>query len=56
MKRFFRSLKYEEVYIKEYKDMQALRAGIARYMDFYNFNRFHSALDYKKRWQSIEKP
>ena len=46
--RFFRTLKYDEVYINDYKGIKELRAGIDRYINFYNFNRFHSALGYKK--------
>jgi len=48
IERFFRTLKYEEIYINDYKSTKELRAGIDQFMDFYNYNRFHSALDYKK--------
>ena len=48
IERFFRTLKYDEVYINDYQGVADLRAGIRRYIDFYNHNRFHSALKYKK--------
>ena len=48
IERFFRTLKYDEIYINDYQSVSELRNGIARYMHFYNFNRFHSALGYRK--------
>jgi putative transposase len=48
IERFFRTLKYDEIYINDYQSVGELRNGIARYMHFYNFNRFHSALGYRK--------
>jgi putative transposase len=48
IERFFRTLKYEEIYINDYRNIKELRRGIDRFMDFYNYNRFHSSLGYKK--------
>jgi putative transposase len=48
IERFFRTLKYEDIYLNNYSSISDLRAGIAKYMDFYNYNRFHSALGYQK--------
>ena len=48
IERFFRTLKYDEIYITDYKNIRHLQAGIEKYMKFYNFKRFHSALNYKK--------
>jgi putative transposase len=48
IERFFRTLKYDDIYINDYQSIGELRNGIDRYMHFYNFNRFHSALGYKK--------
>ena len=48
IERFFRTLKYDEIYINDYQSVSHLRNSIAKYMYFYNFNRFHSALGYKK--------
>jgi putative transposase len=48
IERFFRTLKYENIYITDYQSIKELKEGIGKYINFYNFNRFHSALDYKK--------
>ena len=48
IERFFRTLKYDNIYINDYQSIGELRNGIDRYMHFYNFNRFHSAMGYKK--------
>jgi putative transposase len=45
VERLWRSLKYEEVYLHAYDDLAAARAGIARYLAFYNERRPHSSLD-----------
>ena len=48
IERFFRTLKYEEVYIKEYENVKDLKRGIKEFIDYYNTKRFHSSLGYKK--------
>lgn len=48
IERFFRTLKYDEIYINEYSSISDLKKGIDRYMNFYNFERFHSSLNYEK--------
>ena len=48
IERFFRTLKYENIYISDYQSTKELKVGISNYMHFYNFNRFHSALGYQK--------
>lgn len=45
--RFFRSLKYEEVYPKEYETPRDARIGIRNYMKFYNYERPHQSLNYR---------
>ena len=47
IERFWRSIKYEEVYLNEYKNMKVLNKAIEKYMDTYNTKRLHSAIDYK---------
>lgn len=44
--RFWRSLKYEEVYLKDYESPREARAGIAGYIEYYNFARPHMSLGY----------
>ena len=47
IKRFWRSLKYEDFYLNDYQTVPELREGIKRYIDFYNNRRWHQALGYK---------
>jgi len=44
VERLWRSVKYEEVYLHAYESVMAAKAGIARYLTFYNSNRPHSSL------------
>lgn len=44
VERFWRSVKYEEVYLNAYASVPEARAGIGRYFTFYNAVRPHSAL------------
>ena len=45
VERLWRSVKYEDVYLRAYETPTELRAGLSRYFDFYNTRRRHSALD-----------
>ena len=45
IERLWRSLKYEDIYLKGYADGREARAGIADWMTFYNELRPHQALD-----------
>lgn len=45
--RFWRSLKYEEVYLHDYQGVREGKQGIGRYLEFYNHRRLHQALDYR---------
>ena len=45
VERLWRSVKYEDVYLRAYETPAELRAGLTRYFDFYNSRRRHSALD-----------
>jgi putative transposase len=47
VERFWRSLKYEDIYLRDYRTMGELKAGVARYFAFYNGERFHEALGYE---------
>jgi len=47
VERFWRSLKYEDIYLKDYRTMPELKEGLARYMKFYNSERFHQSLAYE---------
>jgi putative transposase len=46
--RFFRTLKYEEVYLKDYRDFDEAHANISSFIDeVYNAKRLHSSLGYR---------
>jgi len=45
VERLWRSVKYEEVYLKAYDSVGEARASLGRYFDFYNRKRPHSSLD-----------
>ena len=45
VERLWRSIKYEEVYLKAYQSVSEARASIGSYLQFYNTLRPHSALD-----------
>lgn len=47
VERLWRSVKYEDVYLKDYQTASEARAGLRQYFKFYNKERFHEALDYK---------
>lgn len=47
IERWFRSFKYEEAYLTQYNNIKEARTAIGRYIHTYNFERCHSALDYK---------
>lgn len=45
VERLWRSVKYEEVYLKHYSSMREARRGLAVYFRFYNLERPHQSLD-----------
>ena len=47
VERLWRSIKYEEVYLKAYQNGTEARKGIGAYLDFYNRDRPHQALEYR---------
>jgi putative transposase len=46
IERFWWSLKYEDIYLKDYADMPRLHEGLDSYFGFYNANRVHESLEY----------
>jgi putative transposase len=47
VERLWRTVKYEDVYLRGYEAVPALQAGLGRYFPFYNEERPHQALDYQ---------
>ena len=51
VERLWRSVKYENVYLKGYQTIPEAQAGLREYFDFYNLGRIHQSLDYKTPWE-----
>jgi len=47
VERLWRTVKYQEVYLRHYEDMDETWAGLARYFAFYNRERPHQSLDWR---------
>ena len=47
VERLWRSVKYEEVYIKDYQTVSEARGGLNQYFQFYNYERYHQSLHYQ---------
>ena len=47
IERLWRTIKYEEIYLKEYESARGLAKSLRKYFDFYNKERFHQSLGYK---------
>ena len=54
VERLWRSVKYEEVYLKAYQNVPEARAGIGAYLRFYNHERPHQALGYQTPQEIFE--
>jgi putative transposase len=61
VERLWRSVKQEEVYIRDYQSVGEVVEGLGRYFDFYNHRRLHQSLSYRtpatvywqaQRWQA----
>ena len=51
VERLWRTVKYQNVYIKGYETMQEAQEGLTEYFDYYNHERLHQSLGYKRPWQ-----
>lgn len=47
VERIWKSVKYEDIYLKSYQNGTALQNGLEKYFDFYNRERFHQSLSYQ---------
>lgn len=56
VERLWRSIKYEEVYLKAYNSVAEARASIGHYLTFYNSRRPHSSLDRRTPDQAYFNP
>jgi len=47
IERLWRTVKYEDIYLKGYADIKEAREGLKEYFEFYNEERHHQSLNYK---------
>lgn len=47
IERLWRTIKYEEVYLRAYESLKEARTCLNNYLNFYNRNRIHQGLDYQ---------
>jgi len=50
VERLWRSVKYENVYLKGYETMQDAQCGLSEYFHYYNHQRPHQSLKYQRPW------
>ena len=51
VERLWRTVKYEEIYLKAYEGVAECRQGLEWYFPFYNHERPHQSLDYRTPWE-----
>jgi len=51
MERLWRTVKYEDIYLRHYDNPWQLETGLEQYFDFYCHERLHSSLDYRTPWE-----
>lgn len=47
VERLWRTVKYEDIYLKDYSTVDEVKRGLDSYFRFYNHERFHQSLDYR---------
>lgn len=50
VERLWRTVKYQDVYLKGYQNIPEAQEGLREYFDFYNMERRHQSLSYKTPW------
>ena len=55
VERLWRTVKYEEVYLKEYADVWELEESLRQYFEFYNYRRPHQSLNYQTPFEAYQK-
>jgi len=50
VERLWRTVKYEDVYLKGYQTIPEAQTGLRDYFDYYNMQRRHSSLEHKTPW------
>ncbi len=54
IERLWRSVKYEEIYLKVYNLVADLETGLTQYFDFYTYERKHQGLGYRTPWEVFQ--
>ncbi len=55
VERLWRTVKQEEVYLKEYEDVWEAKESLSKYFDFYNYRRPHQSLGDKTPFEIYQK-
>ncbi len=55
VERLWRSVKQEEVYLKEYADVWEAEESLRQYFEFYNYQRPHQSLNYQTPFEAYQK-
>ncbi len=53
VERLWRTVKYEDIYLRDYGDLIEARTGLNHYFRFYNRERPHQGLDYRTPWEVL---
>ncbi|HNW81557.1 MAG TPA: integrase core domain-containing protein, partial [bacterium] len=51
IERLWRTVKYEEIFLKSYSSVKDRKKELEKYFRFYNYKKDHSAHDYKTLWE-----
>ena len=51
VERLWRSVKYEDIYLRDYQDVKEVKIGLKNYFEFYNTERSHQSLEYKTPYE-----
>jgi putative transposase len=51
VERLWRSVKYEDIYLRDYQTVREVRSGLEAYFRYYNTERPHQSLDYKTPYE-----
>lgn len=50
VERLWRSVKYEKIYLNDFRTVKEVYQGLKEYFEFYNYERLHQSLDYRTPW------
>jgi putative transposase len=56
IERLWRTVKYEDIYLRGYETVNELERGLTQYFDFYRLRRPHMSLQYRTPWDAYSRP